>query len=153
MSRASTVRVHRAISTLSLITVALFLVATVVVEVVGSESDILSVRRWILGLFVIFAAFIAGAVISGRTLAGRSSAPRLRAKLRRSQAVGVIAAVVFLPCAILLRRFADDGDSGVANGVVLAIELISMFAMLMLSGLNFREGLALRGERLARLKR
>lgn len=71
--------------------------------------------------------------------AGRR-APLLRRKRRRTVLVALVGIVVLVPCAVVLRIMAVDGDFGTTFATIQAVELAGGLVNLTLLGLNARDG-------------
>jgi hypothetical protein len=133
-------RIHAVAAIVALTLVTSFMMATIVVEIVGDRPAIVAVKTAIvLGLFVLVPSMmIAG--ITGRSMAARRQAPVFRRKRRQTALVAVVGIVVLVPCAIALRIKAGNGDFGTAFAVIQAVELAGGLVNLTLLGLNARDG-------------
>lgn len=147
MSRSTLRRVHLVASTIALGVVASFLTATISAETLGSEGDVASVKHWIARSVLVLVPVMAAAGLSGRRLAGASRAPVVLRKLRRMQIVGATGVLVLVPCALTLDQLAGDGRFDAAFAAVQVVELLAGATNLMLLGLNFRDGMAMRARR------
>lgn len=133
-------RIHAVAGIVALTLVATFMMATIVVEIVGDRAAIAAVKTAIVfALFVLVpSVMIAGA--TGRSMAAGRQAPVFRRKRRRTALVAVIGIVVLVPCAVVLQIMAVDGDFGTAFATIQAVELAGGLVNLTLLGLNARDG-------------
>jgi hypothetical protein len=138
--------VHLIAGLLAPLCVAVFLVSTVLVELLGSHAAVAQLKALIVapGLWILIPA-MAAAGGSG-TFLGRSRAGRLvEAKRRRMPIIAANGLLVLVPCAIVLDRWAAAGAFGTAFYVVQGIELVAGATNLVLMGLNVRDGLRMAG--------
>jgi len=133
-------RIHAVAGITAMTLVATFMVATIVVEIVGDRSAVLGVKTAIVfALFVLIpSVMIAGG--TGRSMAAGRKAPLLRRKQRRTALIAVVGIVVLVPCAVVLRMLAADGNFGGAFVALQAVELAGGVVNLTLLGLNARDG-------------
>lgn len=133
-------RIHAVAGIVALTLVATFMTATIVVEIIGDRSAIVAVKTAIvLALFALVpSVMIAGT--TGRSMAAGRRTPVFRRKRRRTALVAVVGIVVLVPCAVVLRIMAVDGDFGTAFATIQAVELTGGLANLTLLGLNARDG-------------
>lgn len=139
--------VHGAASTVALLTIALFWIATVASELAGDPAQVTRVKHGIAwGLLVLVPAMaVTGG--SGRALAGPSPRGLPGKKFRRMTVVAALSLLVLVPAALLLVRWAGAGQLGLAFYTVQVVELIAGAVNFTPLGLNFRDGLRLRGVR------
>jgi hypothetical protein len=147
MPRPALLRLHLVASLTALLTITFFLVSSAIVEGLGNDADIHSLKRWILRGLVVLVPALAAAGLSGRKLAGRSRASIVRRKQRRLQLVAATGVMLLIPCAITLERLAARRDLGLAFQLVQTLEFLAGTLNLTLLMLNFRDGLALRTAR------
>lgn len=139
-------QLHRFAAILATLTIAVFLVSTIAVELVGSPEAVARVKRLIVvpGLFVLVPA-IAAAGASGFALARTRRGRLVDAKRRRMPFIAANGLLVLLPCAILLERRAGAGAFDAVFYAVQGIELLAGAANLALMTLNARDGLRMSG--------
>jgi hypothetical protein len=137
---------HRFAALLAALTIAVFMLSTIAVELFGSPEAVARVKRLIVvpGLFVLVPA-IAAAGASGFALARTRRGRLVDAKRRRMPFIAANGLLVLLPCAILLDRRAGAGGFDVVFYAVQGIELLAGAANLALMTLNVRDGLRLSG--------
>ena len=139
--------VHGALASVALLTIAIFLTATVAVELLGDPDQIARVKGSIAWGLLLLVPAMAGTAASGRALAGPSPRGLLRTKYRRMQVAAALGLLVLIPAALVLARWAAAGQFGAAFQAVQTVELIAGATNLGLLGLNFRDGLRLRAAR------
>jgi hypothetical protein len=138
--------VHRIAALAATLTIAAFLLSSVVVESFASPAAVVALKAFIVfpGLFVLVPALaLAGA--SGFALARLRGGRLADAKKRRMPIIAGNGLLVLVPCALLLDRWAAAGqiDAGfyAIQGLELAAGALNLFLML----LNIRDGLRLSG--------
>jgi hypothetical protein len=133
-------RIHAMSGIAALALVATFMMATIVVEIVGDHSAIAAVKTAI--VFALFAlvpsVIIAGA--TGRSMAAGRQAPVFRRKRRRAALIAMIGILVLVPCAVVLQIMAVDGHFGTTFATIQAVELTGGLINLTLLSLNARDG-------------
>jgi hypothetical protein len=140
--------IHGAAGTVALVTIASFWIATIVSELVGETAQIAGVKQGIVrGLVVLVPAMIAAAA-TGRVLAGPAPRGLSGKKYRRMRVVAALGALVLVPAALVLARWAAAGRLDSAFYAVQAIELMAGAINLTLLGWSFRDGLRLRAVRM-----
>jgi hypothetical protein len=149
MPRSLVRTVHLVASLAALTIIALFLVATIASEMLGDEGQVASVKASIAGAVGILVPTLAVAGLSGKRLAGASRSPMVLRKKRRMAAVAATGVLVLVPCAVILDRLAAEHSFGLTFGVLQAVELVGGASNVTLLALNFRDGMALRGQRRA----
>lgn len=139
-------RVHLLAGLTASLTIAVFLLATLVVELSGTDASVATVKSLIVlpGLFVLVPA-IAATGASGFLLARSRRGRLVEAKTKRMPFIVANGLLVLLPCAIVLDRWASAGAFGAAFYWVQGIELLAGAANLALMGLNVRDGLRMSG--------
>ncbi|MFF3765530.1 hypothetical protein ACFYYR_15780 [Streptomyces sp. NPDC001922] len=138
-------RVHAVAGILALTLISLFFIASVTVELVGTERAVSIVKTSIVvALFVLVPSMMAAGG-TGRSLAQGRTAPLLRRKQRRTAVAAAIGLAVLVPCAITLQSLAAEGDFGTTFVVVQALELVGGAVNITLLGLNARDGRLLSG--------
>lgn len=145
MSRPALRLVHATGGGLALLTILTFWVSTVAVEVTGSADSIVAVKRAIpWGLLVLVPAMAATGV-TGMRLTRNAKGRVVRRKLLRMRVVGVLGALVLVPCVLYLGLTASTDNLGRTFYAVQAIELLAGAVNITLLGLNTRDGLRLTG--------
>jgi hypothetical protein len=139
-------RVHLAAALLAMLTIALFLVSTVVVEATGAHTAVARVKGLIVvpGLFVLVPA-IALTGSTGFVLSRGWQAPLVARKKRRMRLIAGNGLLILVPAAIVLDQWAGAGAFDARFYVAQAVELVAGGTNLTLMGLNMRDGLRLRG--------
>jgi hypothetical protein len=139
-------RIHLAAGLLATLCIAVFLIATIGVELAGSPQAVAQVKAAIVapGLWILIPA-IAAAGGSGMALARQRQGRLVQSKRRRMPFVAANGLLVLLPCALVLQNWATAGRFDAAFYAVQAAELLAGGANLVLMGLNLRDGLRLAG--------
>jgi hypothetical protein len=139
-------RIHLLAGLTASLTIAVFLLATLAVELFGTDASVATVKSLIVvpGLFVLVPA-IAATGASGFFLARSRKGRLVQAKTKRMPFIVANGLLVLLPCAIALDRWASAGAFGATFYWVQGIELLAGAANLALMGLNVRDGLRLSG--------
>lgn len=138
--------VHRVAGLLATLCIAIFLLSTILVELLGSPGAVAQLKALIVapGLWILIPA-IAAAGGSGIFLS-RSRAGRLVAsKKARMPFIAATGLLVLVPCAIALDRWASAARFDATFYAVQAIELLAGSVNLTLMALNVRDGLRLAG--------
>jgi hypothetical protein len=134
-------RIHAVAGITALTLVATFMVATILAEIVGERSAVLGVKTAILFALVVLIPSVMIAGGSGRSMAaGRRTSPLLRRKQRRATLIAVVGITVLVPCAVVLRSLAADGNFGTMFIAFQAVELAGGAVNLALLSLNARDG-------------
>jgi hypothetical protein len=138
--------IHRAAGIVATLAIALFFMATVLVESFGSHDAVARLKGLIVmpGLFILVPA-IAATGASGFLLSRTRGGRLVDAKKRRMRIIGANGLLVLLPCAILLDRWAAVGAFDAGFYVTQAIELLAGAVNLVLMGLNIRDGMRMSG--------
>jgi hypothetical protein len=139
-------RIHLAAGLLATLCIAVFLIATIGVELAGSPQAVAQVKAAIVapGLWILIPA-LAAAGGSGMALARQRQGRLVQSKRRRMPFVAANGLLVLLPCALVLQNWATAGRFDAAFYAVQAAELLAGGANLVLMGLNLRDGLRLAG--------
>jgi len=140
------VRLHFAAAIVATLTIATFLVSTVLVESFGTHAAIAHAKSLIVmpGLLVLVPA-LAATGASGFQLARGRTGQWVSRKQRRMPFIAANGLLVLLPCALVLDRWASAGQFGASFQAVQAVELLAGATNLVLAGLNMRDGLRLAG--------
>ena len=123
-----------------------FVMSTVFSELFGSYETIATVKQIIFwGMFVLLLA-LAGAGASGMSLLGKRTEPMALTKQQRGPIAFMTSLFVLVPCAFFLSRWASANSfDGWFYGVQ-ALELVASGLVIVMIGLNIRDGLSLRGK-------
>lgn len=134
---------HAIAGSIAFVTILVFFVATVVVELGGDPAAIARVKAAIVqGLWLLIPALmLTGA--SGFVLARKRSGKLLAAKQRRMPFIAGNGLLILLPAALLLEHWAVAGELHGMFYAVQALELLAGAANLTLIGLNIRDGIRL----------
>lgn len=139
-------RIHLLGGIIATLCIATFFTSTVVVELIGSDDAIATVKGLIVmpGLFILVPAI---AVTGGTGFSlGKTRKGRLvEAKKKRMPIIGANGVLVLLPAAIFLDQWATAGAFDTKFYVVQGLELVAGAVNLTLMGLNIRDGLTLTG--------
>ena len=138
-------RVHPIAGALALLTMLIFWVSTVAVELVGDRGDIVAVKHAIMWGLLVLVPALAATGGTGFLRAGRSRNARILAKKRRMQIVAPIGILVLVPCVLYLGTTSSAAGLGTYFYPVQAIELVAGAVNIALMSLNARDGLRLTG--------
>lgn len=138
--------IHRSAAIIAMLCIATFFVATLIVELTGSNESIVLVKSLIVmpGLFILVPA-IAATGATGFALSKTRSGHLVEAKKKRMPFIGANGLIILLPAAIFLDQWASAGDFDRQFFFLQALELIAGAINLMLMGLNIRDGLRMSG--------
>jgi hypothetical protein len=139
---------HIAAAILATSTIAVFLLATLLVELFGSPGAIAAVKRAIVlpGLLLLVPA-IAATGASGFLLSHSRRGPLVDAKKRRMPVIAANGLLVLVPCAIALDAWAAQGLIDARFYALQCLELAAGAVNLALMLMNVRDGLRLGGRR------
>lgn len=139
--------VHAVAGGIAFVTILVFFVATVAVELGGDPAAIARVKGAIVqGLWLLIPVLmLTGA--SGFILARHRKGRLLAAKKARMPFIAGNGLLVLLPSALLLEQWSAAGQFGGAFYLVQAVELLAGAINLGLMAFNIRDGLRLRGGR------
>lgn len=137
---------HRVVASVSFMCVAVFLIATVVVEIFGNYHAVSEVKSLIVfpGLFILVPC-IAFTGASGVVLLRSRSGKLARQKKKRMPFIAANGILVLIPCALFLSHCAAAGNFDGYFYTAQGIELIAGTTNLILMGLNIRDGLIMNG--------
>lgn len=144
-------RIHLVAGIIATLSIASFFVASLLVELFGSQAAVASLKSLIVvpGLWILIPA-VAATGASGAFL-GRNRQGRLVAsKRRRMPFIAANGLLVLLPCALVLDRWAAAGSFDTAFHALQSLELLAGAVNLALMGLNVRDGLRMTGRLSAR---
>jgi hypothetical protein len=136
--------IHAAAGAIALLTVSAFWLSTAIVELLGDEAAITTVKNSVLaGMAVLIPTMIvAGA--SGFSLGKGWKSPVVARKRQRMRIIAANGLLVLVPSAYLLSNLADAGRFDTLFTIVQAIELAAGAVNITLLSLNMRDGLSLR---------
>ena len=136
--------IHRAAAITATLCIAVFFTSTLVVELLGSQDAIATVKSLIVfpGLFILVPALaITGG--TGFAMAGGRKGGLIDSKKKRMPLIAANGLLVLLPSAIYLDRLAASGSIDVTFYALQSLELIAGAVNLTLMSLNIRDGLRL----------
>lgn len=137
--------VHLIAAATGFLTILTFWISTVVSELSGSDTLIVSVKQAIpWGLLVLVPALIITGA-TGLPMSQASTTPGILAKKRRMPFIAGNGLLILVPAAFLLDGLASRGEFGAAFVTVQAVELIAGAVNLTLMSLNIRDGFRLTG--------
>lgn len=139
-------KAHLLAGLLATLTITTFFLSTVLVELVGSQEAVATVKRLIVlpGLLILVPA-IAATGGSGFSLAKARKGQLIDAKKKRMPFIAANGLLVLIPCAIVLNHWAAAGEFDTTFYAAQALELLAGAANLTLMGLNIRDGMKLSG--------
>ncbi len=139
-------KVHLTAGIVATLTIALFFLSTVLVELFGSHEAVAIVKRLIVlpGLLILVPA-IAATGGSGFYVSKSRKGRLVDAKKMRMPFIAANGILVLIPCAIVLNRWAAAGSFDTTFYAIQAIELLAGATNLVLMGLNIRDGLKMSG--------
>ena len=128
------------------LTIAIFFLSTVLVELFGSHEAVATVKQLIVlpGLFILVPA-IAATGGSGFIISSSRKGRLVDNKKKRMPFIAANGILVLIPCAIALNRWAEAGSFDTTFYAIQAIELLAGSTNLVLMGLNIRDGLRMSG--------
>lgn len=138
--------IHLVAGVLAALTIATFVLSSIVVELFGSHEAVATVKALIVmpGLFILVPA-IAATGGSGFAIAKSRKGRLVDAKKRRMPFIAANGLLVLLPCAIVLDRWASAGAFDTTFYMVQGMELLAGAVNLTLMGMNIRDGIRLSG--------
>ncbi len=137
-------RLHAISSGLAILLISTFLAATLVAELSGVPSFLVTVKQGIAYGLVVLVPTMATIGLSGTRLAGTSTAPIIQRKRRRMTLIAANGLLILVPCALTLAWLATTNVFGQAFYLVQALELIAGPINITLLILNMRLGMAMR---------
>lgn len=132
---------------LALSIVMLFWISTALSELFLGTEAVVTVKTLIPYGFIILIPALAAAGGSGFSMRRRGAL--VAAKARRMPIIAANGVLVLIPSALFLAMKAGAGEFDVAFYAVQAVELVAGAVNIALLGLNMRDGLRLRGRRVA----
>jgi len=137
--------IHPIAGAIAFLTIAMFWLSTVTVELLGTEAQVTAVKTAIPWGLLILVPAMAAVGGSGFFLAGKRRGGVLGVKARRMPIIGANGVLVLVPAAFFLafKAKADEFDSTFYT--VQILELIAGATNLTLLGLSMRDGFRLSG--------
>lgn len=143
--------VHTLAALTATLCIATFVSSTLLVELFGSHETIATVKQLIVlpGLFILVSS-IALTGVTGFAASRHRKGRLLEAKKKRMPIIAANGALILLPAAIVLERWAGSGAFDTGFHALQSVELVAGAVNLALMGLNIRDGLRLSGRRSTR---
>ena len=141
-----TKKAHLIAGLLATLTIAVFFLSTVIVELLGSHEAVATVKSLIVipGLFILVPT-IAATGGSGFTLSKSMKGRLVEAKKKRMPFIAGNGLLILLPSAIFLDRWASVGAFDATFYSLQGVELLAGAVNLTLMGLNIRDGMTMSG--------
>ncbi|KZN37985.1 hypothetical protein N480_14675 [Pseudoalteromonas luteoviolacea S2607] len=135
---------HKVAGGIALMTLLVFLSATLYSELIGNYALIAKVKSSILspGLFILIPCLIVTAG-SGFNMAKGSKNKKIKAKAKRMPFIGLNGLLVLVPCALYLNYLAQSSLFGFEFYLVQSVEVVAGLVNISLISLNIRDGLRL----------
>lgn len=139
--------IHLIVGSVATLTIATFLITTVIAELFGTQQDIILVKNLIVtpGLFILIPA-IALTGMTGFKLSHTQSGKQVAAKQVRMIFIAANGLILLLPAALHLQHLAALGSFNTLFYLIQAVELLAGVVNLRLMSLNIRDGLRLSGK-------
>lgn len=139
-------KVHLIAGFVATLTIAIFFLSTVLVELFASHEAVATVKQLIVlpGLFILVPA-IAATGGTGAYISKFRKGRLVDTKKKRMPFIAANGLLVLIPCAIMLNRWAAAGAFDATFYAVQALELFAGAANLALMSLNIRDGLKMSG--------
>ena len=136
---------HAVAGVLGFLLIVTFTISTGISEAFGSHETIATVKTWVFrGMFVLVAALLAAGG-SGVSLLGKRTDTLALTKQKRGPIAFMTTLLVLLPCSYVLSRLASAGSIDGWFYVLEPLELAASTVVIVMVGLNIRDGLALTG--------
>lgn len=135
--------IHPVAGAVAMLTIAIFWLSTVLVEVFGGPDAVTAVKTAIPWGFLVLVPALAATGGSGFTLAKGQRRGAVGAKLTRMPFIAGNGLLVLIPSALFLASKARTGVFDTTFYAVQGIELVAGATNLLLLGLSMRDGLAL----------
>jgi hypothetical protein len=139
-------KIHLFAACTAILTIATFLTATILVELLGSHEAIAQVKHLIVipGLFILIPA-LATTGATGFSLSQSRTGRLVENKKKRMPFIAANGILILLPSAIMLNLWAQAGTFNANFYVVQTVELMAGSLNLFLMGWSIRDGLRLTG--------
>lgn len=125
--------------------IATFWVSTVITELFASHAAIAAVKTAIPWGFYILIPAIAATGGTGFAMTNKPRAGVIGTKVRRMPLIAANGILILIPSAFFLASKAVAGEYDTVFYAVQALELVAGAANIILLGLNFRDGLKMKG--------
>lgn len=138
--------VHKTAAMLALSLIIIFFTSSIIVELLGSQESILTVKTAILyGIGLLISAMAVTGITGAKLAAKRRALPTpLVRKKKRMPFVACNGLLVLTPLAIYLQHLANLGEFGELFYTLQGIELVAGGVNIYLMVLNIRDALALK---------
>lgn len=139
--------IHRTCAITATLCIATFFTSSLLVELLGSEQSIATVKSLIVmpGLFILIPA-IAATGATGFAMSKGSSQGLVLGKRKRMPFIGINGLLILLPAAIVLDQWAAAGSFDSRFYQLQALELVAGAVNLTLMFLNIRDGRKIKGK-------
>lgn len=138
-------KVHAIAGVVGFLTIATFLISTLITELVGTHAAIATLKSGILWGLIILTPALAIAGGSGMSLGQGRTDQGVLTKKKRMPFIALNGLLVLVPSAVFLAMKANAGEIDAGFYVVQGIEFLAGAINLTLMGLNIRDGLRLTG--------
>jgi CDGSH-type Zn-finger protein len=136
---------HAVAGVVGFLLVVTFTMSTALSELIGSHETIATVKTWVFrGMLVLLPALI-GAGATGVSLLGKRTDSLALTKQKRGPIAFMTSLLVLLPCSYFLSSMASEGSFDKWFYGLQALELAASSVVVVMIGLNIRDGLALTG--------
>jgi len=138
--------IHRLAAPTAIVCIALFFLATILVEIFGAAASIAQVKRLIVApglLLLVPSLILTGA--SGFVLARSRETKSVRRKMLRMRFIAANGVLVLVPSAIFLAHWASIGAFNTGFYLLQSVELLAGAINLLLMAMNMRDGLKISG--------
>jgi hypothetical protein len=137
--------IHPVAGVVALLTIATFWLSTALSELFASEAIVVAVKTAIPWGFLLLVPALMATGGSGLALAKGRRAGLVGAKIKRMPLIAANGILVLIPSALFLASRAQAAEFDATFYAVQALELAAGAANLALLGLNFRDGLRMKG--------
>ncbi len=141
------IKIHLVAAIVATLCIASFFTASILVELLGSEASIFTVKNLIVtpGLFILIPALaITGG--TGFACAKNRKGRLINGKKKRMPFIAANGLLILLPCAIFLNHWASVGIYDTKFYIVQGFELLAGAINLILMSMNMRDGLRMTGK-------
>lgn len=143
--------IHLLAGAISLASITTFWFSTLLFEIFGAESTIITVKTAIPWGFLVLIPALATAGGSGLALAGGRKAGVVNTKIRRMRLVAGNGFLILVPAALFLAHKAANAEFDGIFHIVQALELVAGAMNIVLLSLNMRDGMRMRRSRHSKL--
>lgn len=138
-------KIHPIAGAIAILMIATFWVSTVITELFASEAVIAAVKTAIPWGFIILIPAIAATGGTGFAMTKKPRAGVIGTKVRRMPLIAANGIFILIPSALFLASKAVAGEYDTGFYAVQTLELVAGAANITLLGLNFRDGLKMKG--------